>query len=129
MSCSGQIFDLLNVNNNIISADHLPICLKLDKYSIASSSFMFLIKFGLNFLFSILLAKSLIPLVFCLLNPQLLRLGADNLLTILGFILPLHFFLNFKKTEFAAVTLICCPIILLHNEKKTSFLVIRAPSL
>ena len=29
---------------------------------------------------------------------------------------------NFKKTEFAAITLICCPIILLHKEKKISFL-------
>ena len=34
----------------------------------------------------------------------------------------LHLFLNLKKTEFTAVTLICCPIILLQSEKKTSFL-------
>ena len=34
----------------------------------------------------------------------------------------LHFFLNFKKTAFAAATLICCPTILLHSEKNTSFL-------
>ena len=50
---------------------------------------------------------SFIPLVFCLLKPQLLRLDVDNLFTILGFIFPLHFFLNFKKTELAAATLIC----------------------
>ena len=37
----------------------------------------------------------------------------------------MHFFLNFKKTEFAAATLICCPIILLHNEKKTSLRVVK----
>ena len=40
----------------------------------------------------------------------------------LGSILLLHFFLNLKKTEFAAATLICWPIILLHSEKKISFL-------
>ena len=107
MSCSGQIFDLLNVNNNIISADHLPICLKFDRYSMASSSFMFLIKFGLNSLLNIFFASSLIPLAFCLLKPQLFRLDVDNLFTILGFIFPLHFFLNFIKTELAAATLIC----------------------
>ena len=37
----------------------------------------------------------------------------DNLLTVFALILFLHFFLNFKKTEFAAATLICCPIMLL----------------
>jgi hypothetical protein len=49
-------------------------------------------------------------------------------LTTLAFILFLHFFLNLKKTEFAAATLICCPIILLHNEKKISFLVVKTAS-
>ena len=44
---------------------------------------------------------------------------------VLTLILFLHFFLNFKNTEFAAATLICCPIILLHNEKKISFLVVK----
>ena len=29
--------------------------------------------------------------------------------------------MNRKKTELAAATLICCPIILLQSEKKTSF--------
>ena len=29
----------------------------------------------------------------------------------------MHFFLNFKKTELAAETLICCPIILLQSER------------
>ena len=50
------------------------------------------------------------------------------MLTTLAFILFLHFFLNLKKTEFAAATLICCPIILLHNEKKISFLVVKTAS-
>ena len=73
--------------------------------------------------------KSFIPLTFCLLRPQLFKLLNDNLLTVLAFILFLHFFLNFKKTELAAATLICCPIILLHSEKKTSLRVTRLPSL
>ena len=38
MSCNGQIFDLLKVKSKIISADHLPICFKLDKYSIEITS-------------------------------------------------------------------------------------------
>ena len=38
-------------------------------------------------------------------------------------------FLNFKKTELAAATLICCPIILLHNDKKIFFLVVKVLSL
>ena len=42
--------------------------------------------------------------------------------TVLALILFLHFFLNLKKTELAAATLICCPIILLQSEKKISFL-------
>ena len=37
--------------------------------------------------------------------------------------------LDFKNTELAAATLICWPIMLLHNEKNTSFLVINDPSL
>ena len=48
--------------------------------------------------------------------------------TILAVILFLHFFLNFKKTAFAAATLICWPIILLHSEKKTSFLEVKIVS-
>ena len=50
-------------------------------------------------------------------------------LTTFGFIFPLHSFLNFKNTEFAAATLICCPIILLHKDKKISFLVVKVLSL
>ena len=48
-----------------------------------------------------------------------------------GSFVPNHpvFFLNLKKTKFAAATLICWPIILLHNEKKTSLRVTRLPSL
>ena len=61
------------------------------------------------------------PLTFCLLKPQALSCKVVNLFTFFGVILLLHFFLNFKKTEFAAATLICCPIILLHNEKKYLF--------
>ena len=107
MSCRGHIFDLLNVKSNIISADHLPICLRSDKYSMASSSVIFFIKLGLKVLSRIRLAKSLMPLTFCLLRPQLFKLLNDNLLTVLAFILLLHFFLNLKKTELAAATLIC----------------------
>ena len=69
------------------------------------------------------------PFTFCLLKPQLFKLLKDNLLTIFALILFLHFFLNFKNTELAAATLICWPIILLQREKKTSFRVIRLPSL
>ena len=69
------------------------------------------------------------PFTFCLLSPQLFKLIEDNLLTTFAVILFLHFFLNFKKTEFAAATLICCPIILLQSEKKTSFLVTNDLSL
>ena len=43
-------------------------------------------------------------------------------------ILLLHILLNFKKTELAAATLICCPIILLHNEKKISRLEVKIVS-
>ena len=50
------------------------------------------------------------------------------MLTVLALILFLHFFLNRKKTEFAAATLICCPIILLQSEKKTSFLEVNTVS-
>jgi type IV secretory pathway TrbL component len=80
---------------------------------------------GLKLLLSILFAKSFIPLTFCLLKPQLFNLLNDSLLTVLALILFLHFFLNRKKTEFAAATLICCPMILLQSEKKTSFLVVK----
>ena len=52
-------------------------------------------------------AKLFIPKTFCLLNPQFLSCIEVNLDTVLGLILFLHFFLNFKKTEFAAATLIC----------------------
>ena len=38
-------------------------------------------------------------------------------------------FLNFINTEFAAATLICWPIMLLHREKKTSLLVVKNVSL
>ena len=69
--------------------------------------------------------KLLIPKTFCLLRPQLFNLEELNFETIFALILPLHFFLNFKKTELAAATLICCPIILLHKEKKTSLLDVR----
>ena len=128
ISCRGHIFDRLNVKSNIISADHLPICLRSDKYSMASSSVIFFIKLGLKVLFKVFLAKSFIPLTFCLLKPQLFKLLNDNLLTVLAFILFLHFFLNFKKTEFAAATLICCPIILFHKEKKISLLDVKIVS-
>ena len=47
------------------------------------------------------------------------------MLTVFALILFLHLLLNFKKTELAAATLICWPIILLHREKKTSFLDVR----
>ena len=87
-----------------------------------------LINLGLKDLFNICLAKFLIPDTFCRLSPQLFNCDIDNLDTTFGFILLLHFFLNFKKTEFAAATLICCPIILLHNEKKISFLDVRIVS-
>ena len=50
------------------------------------------------------------------------------MLTVFALILFLHFFLNFKKTELAAATLICCQIILLQIEKKTSFLDVRTVS-
>ena len=40
----------------------------------------------------------------------------DNFEIVFALILFLHFFLNFKKTEFAAATLICCPTILLQRE-------------
>jgi len=62
---------------------------------------------GLKLLFNVLLAKSWMPFTFCLLNPQLFKLLKDNFLTVLALILFLHFFLNFKNTEFAAATLIC----------------------
>ena len=52
-------------------------------------------------------AKLFIPKAFCLLNPQFLSCVEVNLDTVFGLILFLHFFLNFKKTEFAAATLIC----------------------
>ena len=39
------------MNNKIISADHLPICLRLERYSIASSSVILLINSGLKVLF------------------------------------------------------------------------------
>ncbi len=42
------------------------------------------------------------PFAFCLLRPQLFKLVEDNLLTTFAVILFLHFFLNFRKTEFAA---------------------------
>ena len=45
----------------------------------------------------------------------------DSAETVLAFILFLHFFLNFENIELAAATLICCPMILLHNEKNISF--------
>ena len=76
----------------------------------------------------ILLAKSLMPFTFCLLRPQLFKLLVDILLTFLAVILLLHFFLNFKKTEFAAATLICFPIILLHNVIKISCLEVKIVS-
>ena len=77
---------------------------------------------------NICFAKLFIPLTFCLLNPQLLSCVEESLETIFALILFLHFFLNFKKTELAAATLICCPIMLLHNEKKISFLEVRIVS-
>ena len=69
------------------------------------------------------------PLTFCLLKPHLFNLPVVIELTTFGFIFPLHSFLNFKKTELAAATLICCPIILLHNDKKIFFLVVNVLSL
>ena len=73
---------------------------------------------GLNDLSIICFAKLFIPITFWRLKPQLLSSAKVRFETFLGLILLLHFFLNFKKTEFAAATLICWPIILLHNEKK-----------
>ena len=64
-----------------------------------------------------------------LLKPHLFNLPVVIELTTFGFIFPLHSFLNFKKTELAAATLICCPIILLHNDKKIFFLVVKVLSL
>ena len=58
MSCSGHIFERLKVKSKIISADHLPICLKFDRYSIASSSDIFFIKLGLKVLLRVFFAKS-----------------------------------------------------------------------
>ena len=62
------------------------------------------------------LAKLLIPNAFILLRPHLLRSVMLNFDTIFGFILPLHFFSNFEKTESAAETEICCEIIDLVKE-------------
>ena len=39
-----------------------------------------------------------------------------------------QFFLNFENIELAAATLICCPMILLHNEKNISFLEVSTAS-
>ena len=94
----------------------------------ASSSDIFEISLGLNSLLNIFWAKLFIPFTFCLLRPQLLSWMVDNLLTVFALILFLHFFLNFKKTELAAATLIYCPIILLQREKKTSFLEVNTVS-
>ena len=58
-------------------------------------------------LFKNFFANSWIPLVFCLLKPQLFNWEKVKLDTTFGVILLLHFFLNFKKTLFAAATLIC----------------------
>ncbi len=46
------------------------------------------------------------PFTFCLLNPHFFNFAAFILLTILGFIFPLHDNLNLENTEFAAATLI-----------------------
>ena len=101
---------------------------KFDRYSIASSSLIFLINLGSNDLFKIRFDKSFIPKIFCLLNPQFFNCEKDNFDTVFALILFLHFFLNLKKTAFAAATLICCPIILLHNEKKISLRVVKIVS-
>ena len=37
----------------------------------------------------------------------------------------IEYLVNLRKTEFAAATLICCPIILLHKEKKISLRVTK----
>ena len=76
-----------------------------------------LINLGLNDLSNVCFAKFFIPLTFCPLNPQLLSWIEDSLDIVFALILFLHLFLNLRKTEFAAATLICCPMILLHNEK------------
>src|SRR6056300_812170 len=123
------MLDLLYVNKSIISADHLPICFNWLRYIIASSSDIFFIKLGLNVLSLICLAKLLIPITFCLLKPQDLNCDEFNFSTLFTFILFEHLSLNLKKTAFAAATLICCPIILLHNEKKISFRVVKIASL
>ena len=117
----GQMLGLLYVNNSIISADHLPICLKFDKYLIASSSSILFISFGLKVLFKNCLAKLFIPITFRRLKPHFLICKKVNFETVLALTLFLHFSLNFKKTDSAAATLICCPIILLQSEKKISF--------
>ena len=83
---------------------------------------------GLKDLLSICFAKLCIPKTFCRLKPHFLIWEKDNFETTFALILLLHFFLNFKKTELAAATLICCPIILLHKEKNTSFLDVKITS-
>ena len=94
----------------------------------ASSSDILDINPGLKDLSNVCFAKLFIPLTFCLLSPQLLSCTEDSFDTVFALILFLHFFLNFKKTELAAATLICCPMILLHSEKNISFLEVSTAS-
>ena len=63
------------MNKSIISADHLPICLKLERYSIASSSVIFLIKLGLKLLSKVLLAKRTLDKSF---KPSLIKNMTDE---------------------------------------------------
>ena len=53
----------------------------------------------------------------------------DNFNTVLGFIFFLHFISNLAQIESAALTLICCPTIVRHKEKKGLFLVVKKPLL
>ena len=55
------------------------------------------------------------PFAFCRLNPHDLICDKDNFETKEGLIF-FAFFLNLLNTASAAATLICCPIMLLHNE-------------
>ena len=70
MSCTGQILGLLKVKSKIISADHLPICLSSERYSIASSSSILRIKLGLKDLAKKIINKSFKPSLIKSMNDE-----------------------------------------------------------
>ena len=101
------MLDRLKENNKKSSpADHLPICLRSDKYSIASSSDIFFLLNGVENFYLIFLLNLVFLKLFVYLT-TFFKIFEGETVYSFGINFVLASFLNLRKTEFAAATLIC----------------------